>query len=290
MMAITISIGLVTTTHQPVSAAVESLQNCTSWHTVQQGEYLARIAELYDTNWSDLVEINKLSNPSLIFPQQKLCIFMTGFSSNPPINSSPNSSKSSVFALSVKEDQSVTLQAKNLSANSRYNVYLGKYKAGPTIRILVGSVSTDKNGSFKETYRIPKKLYDVLKIRVSITNQRGVSTTNWFINTTSTGNTGGIGSPELSITVQSVKKGEWVKINTKNLPANVYFNVFMSKDGAPLRKAVMVGKLRDPKGGSVVATFDIPDSIKDWSKLEIFVVNNAIDMIAGETFDNKTQK
>ena len=128
----------------------------------------------------------------------------------------------------------------------------------------------------------------MLKIRISATNQRGVSTSNWFINATSSGYTGGIGSPELSLAIQSVKKGERVKIVTTNLPANVSFNVYMKKDGAPQQKAVIVGKLRDPKGGSVVATFDIPDSIKDRSKLEIFAINNALGMMAEATFDNKT--
>jgi hypothetical protein len=202
---------------------------------------------------------------------------------------SPTSSSSAnVTALSVKEDQIVTLQGKNLNASSRYNVYLGNYKADPAQRILVGSANTDKSGFFKATFSIPKKLYDVMKIRVSVTNQRGVSTSNWFINTTSNGNTGGIGSPEMSFDVLSVKKGQWVKIQTENLPANVSFNVYMSKSGASPRKVVLVGKLRDSKGGSVAATFDIPDSIKDRSILDIFIVNKALEMNAEATFDNKT--
>jgi LysM repeat protein len=290
LMAITISIGLISTAYQPVTAAVVEPQNCTRWHTVQRGEYLAIIANQYDTSWRTLVEINGLKDPSLVFSGQKLCIFLSGTSSNPPTNVTTNSSSASVFASSVKEDQSVTIQGKNLSANSRYSVYLGKYKADPVYKILVGSVITDKNGSFKGTYKIPKKLYDVLKIRISATNQRGVSTSNWFINATSSGYTGGISSPELSLAIQSVKKGVRVKIVTTNLPTNVSFNVYMKKDGAPQQKAVIVGKLRAPKGGSVVATFDIPDSIQDRPKLEIFAVNNALGMMAEAIFDNKTTK
>lgn len=288
IMLITISTGLVLTPFQTVSAAVAEPNKCTYWHTVQKGEYLYLIAELYDTNWYSIVEINKLTNPSLIYPGNKLCIFLSGASYNPPTSSPTSSSSANVSALSVKEDQVVTLQGKNLTANSRYDVYLGIYKADPAQRNLVGSVNTDKSGLFKATFSIPKKLYDVLKIRISVANQRGVSTSNWFINTTSTGNTGGIGSPEFSFDVLSVKKGQWVKIQTENLPANVSFNVFMNKTGASPRKAVLVGTLRDSKGGNVAAAFGIPNSIKDRANLEIFIVNNALDINAEATFDNKT--
>jgi hypothetical protein len=192
-----------------------------------------------------------------------------------------------VVALNVKEDQYVTLQGKNLATKSRYDIYLGKYKADPIDRYLVGSIITDEKGSFKGTFSIPKKLYDVLKIRVSITNPTsGVSNSNWFINTTDSGYTGGMGSPELSISVQSVNKSDWVKVKTNHLPANVSFNVFMKKHGAPDRKAILVGTLRDTKGGSIEAIFNIPESFKEHSKLEIFAVNNALNMIEYAPFDN----
>jgi LysM repeat protein len=290
LIAIAITIGLMSTAYQPAAATVENPQNCTRWHTVQRGEYLVMIAKQYETSWRNLVEINRLTHPSLIFPQQKLCIFYTGFTSNPPTNIPVSSSTASLFASSVKEDQYVTLQGKNFSANSRYNVYLGKYQADPAESILVGTALMDKSGSFKGTYNIPKKLIDVQKIRMSITSPRGVTSSNWFINATSTGNTGGVGSPELSLSVKSIKKNAWVKIVTKDLPANVSFHVYLSKPDANLRKAVLVGTLRNSKGGQVEATFDIPESLHDQSKLELRAVNNALDMIAEVTFDNRTQR
>ena len=291
LMVITVVMGMVSFTYLPVNAAVDSIPNCTRWHTVQRGEYLVKIAELYETNWNVLVQINKLTTPNLIIPGQKLCVLNSKFSPNPPTLVPTNTSNAKVVALNVKEDQYVSLQGKNLAAKSRYDIYLGKYKADPIYRYLVGSIFTDEIGSFKGTYSIPKKLYDVLKIRVSITNPTsGVSNSNWFINTTSSGYTGGVGSPELSISVQSVNKSDWVKVNTNNLPANVSFNVFMNKPGAPERKAILVGTLRDSKGGSVVATYDIPNTYKELSKLEIYAVNNALDMTALANFDNKNTK
>jgi LysM repeat protein len=287
LMATAICVGLVLTVYQPVAAAESSQQNCTRWHTVKKGEYLSMIAETYDTTWFSIAQINNLSNPSLIFPDQKLCIFQSGTAPSSPTGTP--SSSGSVNAVRVKEDQSVTLQAKNLSANTTYKVYLGKYKSYPYSNFLVGSVNTDKSGAFNTTYTIPKQLYDVMKVKVSVTSSRGATTSNWFINATSSGNTGGTGSPVFGLTVTAVKKGEWVKISTKNLPANVSFHVYLNKYGATSKKAVMVGMLRDSKGGSITATFDIPDSIQDKPQLEIIAFNNPIDVSAEAVFSNTTK-
>lgn len=290
LMVLTIAIGLLSATIQPAGAVVENPENCTRWHTVEKGEYLVKIAELYDTSWRSIAEINRLSNPSLIFPNTKLCIFLTGYTPGSTSNTPSSSSNASVYASSVKEDQSVTLQGKNLSTNSRYTVYLGKYNADPSKKILVGSAETDKSGYFKKAFDIPKQLYDVVKIRVSVISATGVSTTNWFINATSNSNTGGTSSGKLAIDVKSVKRNQWVKISTTNLPANVTFKVFMNRAGASWNKAVQVGTLRDSKGGSIVASFDIPASLKDKNQLEIVVFNNPLDMSAEATFKNQTSK
>lgn len=288
LMALAISIGLVLTSTQTVSAAVDEPQKCTRWHTVKTGEYLSLIAEQYETSWYSLVEINQLTNPSRIYAGNQLCIFHSNFSSNPPVVNPVSSGSGNLAATSVKEDQSVTLQGKNLAADTRYEIYLGKYKSDPAIRILVGSVSTDKNGAFKKTVTIPKKLYDVVKIRASIISPRGTTTNNWFINTTGSGNVGGVGAPQLGIDIRSVKKAKWVKFDTENLPANVTFSVYISKVDAPAKKAILVGTLSDPKGRDITVTFDIPESLKDRANLEIFLVNNALDMSAEATFNNKT--
>ncbi|MBK5254046.1 MAG: LysM peptidoglycan-binding domain-containing protein [Peptostreptococcaceae bacterium] len=43
-------------------------------HTVKKGETLSSIAKKYNTTWKKLAEINKLKNPNLINPGQKLTI------------------------------------------------------------------------------------------------------------------------------------------------------------------------------------------------------------------------
>ena len=290
ILALIISVGLVFTSFGTASAAVTEPQNCTQWHTVQSGEYLSMIAAKYGTSWYTIAEINNISNPSLIFPGKKLCIFQSGSTPSSTYTPSSGSTTGSVVALSVKEDKSVTLQGNKLAANTKYDVYLGKYKSDPSLGILVGSVSTDKSGFFKQTFTIPKKLYDILKIRVRLTHKKDAPTTNWFINTTSSGYTGGENSPELSIGVSAVKRNQWVKIETANLPANVTFNVFIYKSGAPINKAVFVGNLRDAKGGKISATFNIPEQLVDRTNLELLVVNNALGMSDEQGFTNKTSR
>ena len=290
IFAITISFGLVLASSQPVSAAVEEPQRCTRWHTVQKGEYLSKIAEQYDTSWYSIVEINQLTNPSLIYQGNKLCIFHSDFSSNPPVISPINNSSASIFAASVKEDETVTLHGKNLVKESRYNIFLEKYRTNTGIKYLAGTITTDKNGAFKTTISIPKKLYDIQKIRVSISNPRGNTASNWFINATSSGNTGGIGTPEFGLDLHSVKKGQWVKIDTQNLPANVSFKVYMNRPGANEKKAILIGTLRDSKGGTVRKTFEIPEVFKDQANLKLILVNKALDMRAEVTFANKVSK
>jgi hypothetical protein len=292
---ITIAVALISISARPAGAAMEDTENCTRWHTVKSGEYLALIAEQYDTSWRSIAEINRMSNPSMIFPNQKLCIFSSDYTSGAGGSGSSGGipiagSSATVYASSVKEDQSVTLQAKNLLANSRYSVYLGKYNAASASNILVGTVTTDKTGTFKKSFDIPKKLFDVMKVGVSITSPTGKTTSNWFINATSNSNTGGINSQKLGIGVQSIRRNQWVKLATTNLPANVTFKVYMNKAGASEKKAVQVGTLKDSKGGSIVATFEIPASLKDRSQLEIIVFNNPLGMRAEAIFYNNTSK
>ncbi|MCM1989396.1 LysM peptidoglycan-binding domain-containing protein [Oceanirhabdus seepicola] len=42
------------------------------YYTVKKGDVLWKIARKYDTTWEKLAEINKLDNPHLIFPDQKI--------------------------------------------------------------------------------------------------------------------------------------------------------------------------------------------------------------------------
>ena len=286
LIALSVMLGLVAAAFQPALAATEMASVCTQWHTVARGEYLSMIARMYNTDWRTLAEINNLTDPSRIYAGQKLCV-ATGSSGSSSQGSTPSTSSGvRVYALSVEEDQFVTLQGKKLAAYSRYTIYLSKYGTYPIGATFLGSVVTDKYGAFSETFRMPSKLVDVQKIAINISNGRGDATSNWFINATADGNTGGEGAPALGLGFVSVREDEWVKIKTSNLPANVTFDVLMGKSGTKGVNGVKVGTLRDDEGGSVRATFNIPSQLQGRSRIDLRIENKALGIYSYLSFEN----
>jgi hypothetical protein len=267
----------------PSTALAETIKDCKQWHTVQSGEYLTLIAKPYGANWRNIAEINNIKSPYTIYPGQKLCI---STSSAVPYTPPVSSSGVKVYATSVREDKTVTLQGKNLASNSRHTIYLSNEKVANASRLIIGSVVTDKDGAFKATFNIPKTLYDVSKIRVILYSTNGTSTYNWFFNANLDGNTGGLGMPALSAAVESSKVDKWIKVKVNNLPANVTFKVYIGKVGGA---GTLVGTIAAAKGGSASATFDIPTEWKGKSKLDVQVVNESFQLSTTLTFENKTK-
>ncbi|MEJ2597136.1 MAG: LysM domain-containing protein [Anaerolineales bacterium] len=287
LMALMVMSGLVAATFQPAAAAIEPAATCEQWHTVVRGEYLVQIARQYNTDWSTLAEINGLTNPSLIYYGQKLCVSApAGSGSVAPLVTSGSSTVVRVVASSVKEDKEVTLSASKLLANTRYSVYLGKYATYPSEAVLVGWVYSDARGAFYRTFNIPGRLADVSKIYISVSNGRGDLATNWFINATADGNTGGLNAPAFSFSIVSTKSDQWVKIKTSNLPANVAFDVTMGKSGTKGVDGILVGTLRDEDGGTIRATYDIPGDLHDRSKIDIRLENKQLGLTYYLTFEN----
>lgn len=50
----------------------ESTENEYPYHRVVQGDYLSKIAKIHDKKTKNLVKINELENPNLIYPRQKI--------------------------------------------------------------------------------------------------------------------------------------------------------------------------------------------------------------------------
>lgn len=262
-----------------------TVPNCKKWHTVQRGEYLTKIAAMYDTSWRKLAEINNLANPSKIYPGQVLCVAVTG-SSKPTVTPKPSCSER-IQASSVVEDRSVSLRGTGLLARTRYEVFLGKYGWDASRYIRVGSAITDSSGTFSPTYSIPKRLVDVAKVSILISGY-GDSASNWFYNATATGNTGGKCLPPFSFSIISVKKDDYVEIKTTNLPTNYTFNVLMGKAGSQGVNGIQVGTLRDGDG-VIKGTFKIPDELIGKQKIDIRVENASLGVYYYLTFDNLTR-
>jgi len=284
-VSILVLFGLLGATFQPAFASAEALATCQQWHTVQRGEYLSSIAKLYNTDWPTLAEINNLKDPSRIYPGQKLCVSMTGTGTVVV----PQTGSVRVYAKSVKEDTSVTLVGRYLTASTRYTIYLNRYGADASKAILTGWASTDKFGAFQITYTVPKKLIDVPMLSVSIYSKAGDSASNWFVNATAEGNTGGIGAPSIGINIQSVKKDQTVKIQATNLIANVTYNVYIGKVGSKGVGGVLVGTLMSEKGGSLKATMEIPGKVQGKAQFDIRIESQRLGMYVYQTVSNKTK-
>ncbi len=289
-VAILMLTSIFAATVSPASAA--NVPNCTQWHVVQSGEYLSQIAKQYDTTVAKIVEINQLDNPNLIFVGQSLCVSVSGTTSGSgttptPAPTLPNTGSGiRVWASSAVEDASVTLQGKYLVANSTYTIYLSNYKANNPASYSLGNVTTKSDGTFTATFNLPNKLDDVSKIKILITNNNSDTASNWFYNLTSNGNTGGMGSPALALTVVSVDEGKSVKIQASNLLPGVTYQVMMDTTGTKGEEGIVVGTISNAKGGTATATFEIPDELDHRSKIDLRVENNPFEAAAFLTFEN----
>jgi len=286
LITLSLMLGALGATAYPAEASQTGVVNCRLWHTVKNGETLTTIAGRYETNWRRIAELNGVQSSSDLLPGQKLCIFSTNSNYSPsPVSISQAELSQRVYASSVEEDKSVTLVGKNLYSNTRYNVFLSWLGNRITQAIPVGSVLTDNAGSFTGTYKIPKILADRLKISIYLTSGAGDSASNWFINATAKGSTGGVGMVTPTLSVTDAKKGQ-VQIKIANLPAQVPFEVYIGKAGSKGIGGVLVGTVKDDDGGGLKATFDIPSSLRDRSKLDIRLENKPLGIASYLTFDN----
>ena len=264
-------------------SAMAAVDGCRTSHKVVAGDYLYKIAVLYDVDYMQIATLNELKNPNLIFVGQVLCISTTETIS---VNTGGSDSSIKMYATAVVEDETVSLVGKLLTPNSRYQVYLSNYKQDPAIQYLAGEVKTDSSGAFTKTFSIPKRLIDVPLLRVVVKNTSGSSFTNWFINASGTAYIGGIGSPEVSVKVDSVQKDATVKIIVDNLPSNIRFKVYI-QTGDKETGGEFVGSVFTSKGGKVSKTFNIPAAFAGKANLNVRVESTSVEMMDFTTFKNK---
>jgi uncharacterized protein YgiM (DUF1202 family) len=68
------------------AAAAPAAQTCQTYHVVQRGENLYRIALKYGTRWPVLAQANNISNPDHIYAGQRLCIPGTATATGTVVN------------------------------------------------------------------------------------------------------------------------------------------------------------------------------------------------------------
>jgi LysM repeat protein len=90
-----------------------------------------------------------------------------------------------ISILSVKRDQTVTLQAVDFPAGMKFKVLMGPFGSAGVNGYEVTTTDSGAGGSFKATYTIPEKMKGSLLIAIRLESTSGYYSYNWFWNTTS---------------------------------------------------------------------------------------------------------
>lgn len=178
---------------------------------------------------------------------------------------------------SVQAGQTVTIQTYNFPANTTFNVTMGKMGTKGIGGINVGQIQSGGGGSFAATFTIPEglKTEAQIAIRAQSTHTNPYYAFNWFYNnnapvvnppTTSPG-TVYAGIPTFKVT--AVTAGQSVTIQTNNFPANQTFAVTMGKMYTRGIGGINVGQIQSGAGGTLTATFNIPESLENDARISI---------------------
>lgn len=158
------------------------VEGCTQYYTVQRGDYLVKIARMFDTDWRTLAEINDLDNPSLLYAGTRLCVAVEDDDPVIPETGGDSQTVPLIDILGVEEGERVTIRARNFPRNVRFNVLMGEIGTRGVDGIVVATINSG-DGSFTRTFDIPRSLADDnrIAIRLESTTTRHFSY-NWFDN------------------------------------------------------------------------------------------------------------
>jgi uncharacterized protein YcfJ len=183
---------------------------------------------------------------------------------------------------SVVGGQSVTVLTRNFPANRTFTVRMdvrGDRAIGGTV---VGTLESGAGGVLTATFNIPDSLRSTRQIAIRMDSTTGgFFAYNWFHNTTAgapgtpaptrtpgpTPTPGFTGIP--SFRIQSVVRGTSVTIVTNNFPADQTFTARMAVRGNRAIGGTVVGTLESGSGGTLTATFNIPESLRSTRQIAI---------------------
>jgi LysM repeat protein len=207
--SIGLSLVLVLAAFAPAFAAADR-QACLSQYTVKPGDNLFRIGLAFGVPWTAIATANNLSNPSLIFPGQVLCIpagpgtavpsatpAATAAATNTPSATAsptatlvPTVAPVPVFTIptfsvvSVVKDTSVTIQTANFPAGQDFDVTMGPFGGLGIGGTPVATTNSGAGGVFTATYSLPAGLAGMPQIAIRMQSASGFFAFNWFWNVT----------------------------------------------------------------------------------------------------------
>ncbi len=186
-----------------------------------------------------------------------------------------------IAILSVESDQSVTVQCYNFPANDSFRVLMGPYGTLGIGGYDAGQIDTGSGGNFKVTFVIPAAMRGAERIAIRLQSAySGYYSYNWFYNNTYPPESAPTQPPPAgfeplprgvipTITITGVKADKNATIRTANYPKHDTFDVYMGPYGSYGIGGIKVGTLDSGNGGTMTATFKIPDALKGSSRIAI---------------------
>jgi len=178
-----------------------------------------------------------------------------------------------ISVTSVKSGETVTIQTHNFPAGQTFTVRMNKMGTLGIGGIAVGTLDSGAGGSMSATFTIPDSLKGDAQVAIRLDSAQGYYSYNWFYNNTTgsvpPGNSGPVYTGIPTFKVTAVTAGEKVTIETNNFPANMTFAVTMGKMYTRGIGGINVGQIQSGNGGTLTATFDIPDALKNDARISI---------------------
>lgn len=210
----------------------------------------------------------------------------------PALAAEPSYSGYPTFSITaVVKDDSVTIKGSNFPANDKFTVTMGAYGTKGIGGKVVETTDSGSGGSLTKTYKIPASLAGSNRIAIRLQSPTsGYYAYNWFYNSsTSSPSPTKLAStykgyPTFSIT--AVVKNDTVTIKGSNFPANDKFTVTMGAYGTLGIGGVVVGTTDSGSGGALTATYDIPASLANSSRIAIRLQSSSSGYYAFNWFYN----
>lgn len=183
-----------------VSPRAAYAATCAKEYIVKSGDWVRQIAREQKVEWQEIVRLNKLTTPDLIYPGQKLCLQETGATATPtptktatPATTRTATPQPSVTAIpaiiptfrivSVVAGDSVTIETRNFPAGVKIDVRMGSYGTAGVGGTLITTTDSGKGGAFQAKYTIPAGLKTLDRIAIRLESaSTGYYAFNWFYN------------------------------------------------------------------------------------------------------------
>jgi hypothetical protein len=133
-------------------------QTCKYKHTVQPGETITYIADLYSTSWEDIADANNMQPPYTIIVGTVLCIPEGTSPGNvTPVGTGTPTGKKGATLSVVPSLGHIFVSVEGFPKKTSYYVRVfprkGSWDYPP-----IGHFTTDKNGSFADWFKLPNSI------------------------------------------------------------------------------------------------------------------------------------